>query len=662
MSQELRKVDRRRVLQGGLGLLVAASIPGCSFLDTKPAGSSAQAAAAGEKESPMLKALVDKGSLPPLADRLPKNPPVIKPLEGKAQYGGTWRSAMLTQEDTQWLWNALAYEPLVRWKPDKTGKPGYDEIEANVCEFTVNEDSTEITFKLREGLKWSDGKPCTADDLMFTLLDVQSDSGLHPDGIYDAFASPDTGKLAKHEKIDDRTVKLTYTAPQPGLMVQIADGIFLREGPYGMLLPKHYFQQFHLKYNPNANALAKKAGVGSWTDLLAQKQNPWTNPDQPTLAPWKVTTGLGKSSAVILTRNPYYWKVDDQGRQLPYIDACRVEVVQDAEVELLKVMNGEFGMQYRNFGTPQNKPVVAQNRGKGSYRIVEVPTQLTNTMIIGLNQTHKDPVKRALFSNKEFRAGLSYAIDRKEIIDAVYAGQGEPWQCAPPKDSPYYNEQLATQYLEFDAAKANEHLDKAGLTKKAANGMRLGADGKPVSVTVLVSESFPDHVEAIELVKKRWRAVGVELRSQAMSEDLYKERVKANAHDAGTWTGGTFVLPTGTGGDHYWVPTNDGSARYGIGWAQWYQSDGKEGVEPPAEIKKQLELFTKGRQEPDPAKTLDLGKQVLQIAADQFYYIGTSTVPNTYGVVKNDFHNVPDTMIEAVAPGIVHPEQFAIGQ
>jgi peptide/nickel transport system substrate-binding protein len=661
MSPDVRRVDRRRLLQGGLGLLVAASVPGCSFFDTKPAGAGAQAAAAGEKESPMLKALVDKGTLPPLAERLPKNPPVIKPIQGKAVYGGTWRSAMLTQEDTQWLWNALAYEPLVRWKPDKTGKPGYDEIEANVCEFTVNEDSTEITFTLREGLKWSDGKPCTADDLMFTLLEVQSDSLLHPDGIYDAFASPDTGKLAKHDKIDDRTVKLTYTAPQPGLMVQIADGIFLREGPYGMLLPKHYFQQFHIKYNPNANALAKKAGVGSWTDLLSQKQNPWTNPDQPTLAPWKVTTALGRGSAVTLTRNPYYWKVDDQGRQLPYIDNCRVEVVQDAEVELLKVMNGEFGMQYRNFGTPQNKPVVAQNRSKGSYRIFEVPTQLTNTMIIGLNQTHKDPVKRALFSNKEFRIGLSYAINRKEIIDAVYAGQGEPWQCAPPKDSPYYNEQLATQHLEYDVAKANEHFDKAGL-KKAADGRRLGQDGKPVSVTVLVSESFPDHVEAIELVKKRWRAVGIELRTQAMGEDLYKERVKANEHDAGTWTGGTFVLPTGTGGDHYWVPTNDGSARYGIGWAQWYQSEGKEGIEPPAEVKKQLELFTKGREEPDPAKTLDLGKQVLQIAADQFYYIGTSSVPDTYGVVKSDFHNVPDKMIEAVAPGIVHPEQFAIGQ
>ena len=312
MSGDVRKVDRRRVLQGGLGMLVAATVPGCSFFDTKPAGRRcAGRPRPVEKESPMLKALVDKGTLPPLAERLPKNPPVIKPLAGKAVYGGTWRSAMLTQEDTQWLWNALAYEPLVRWKPDKTGKPGYDEMEANVTEYTVDADSKEITFTLREGLKWSDGKPCTADDMLFTLLEVQCDAGLHPDGIYDAFASPDTGKIAKIEKVDERTVKLTYTAPQPSLIIQIADGIFLREGAYGMLLPKHYFQQFHLKYNPNANALAKKAGVGSWTDLFAQKQNPWTNPDQPTLAPWKVTTPLGKGSAVTLTRNPYYWKVDD---------------------------------------------------------------------------------------------------------------------------------------------------------------------------------------------------------------------------------------------------------------------------------------------------------------------------------------------------------------
>ncbi|GAB2607638.1 ABC transporter substrate-binding protein [Kribbella endophytica] len=657
-----RRLDRRRFLQGGLGLLAVATVPGCSFFDTKPAGSGAQVATAGEKESPMLKALVDKGSLPPLAERLPKNPPVIKPLQGKAVYGGTWRSAMLTQEDTQWLWYALAYEPEVRWKPDRTGKPGYDEIEANVCEYTVDAESKVFTFALRDGLKWSDGKPCTADDMLFAILEVSCDKDLHPDGIYDVYLSPDTEKLATIEKVDERTVRFTYTAPQPSLLSQIADATFLREGPYGMLLPKHYFQQFHKKYNPGVVAAAKKAGVGSWTDLFTQKQNVFTNPDQPTLAPWKVTTGLGKGSAVTLTRNPYYWKVDDAGRQLPYIDACRVEVVQDAQVELLKVMNGEFGMQYRNFGTPQNKPVVAQNRDKGGYRIFEVPTQLTNTMIIGINMVHKDPVKRALFSNKDFRVGLSYAINRKEVIDAVYAGQGEPWQCAPPKTSPFYNEQLATQHLAFDVAKANEHLDAAGLTKKAPDGRRLGADGKPVAVTVMVSESFPDHVEAIEFVKKRWRAVGIELRTQAISEDLYKERVQANDHDAGTWTGGVFLLPTGTGGDHYYVPTNDGSARYAIPWAQWYQSKGKKGTEPPAEVKKQLELFTQGRQEPDAAKALDLGKQVLQIAADQFYYIGISSVPNTFGVVKNDFHNVPEKMVEAVAPGLSHPEQFAIGQ
>ena len=212
MSGARRTIDRRRILHCGLGLLVAATVPGCSFFDTKPAGAGAQAAAAGEKESPMLKALVDKGSLPPLAERLPKNPPVIKPLSGTAQYGGTWRSAMLTQEDTQWLWYAMAYEPLVRWKPDKTGKPGYDEIEANVAEYTVDADSKEFTFTLREGLKWSDGKPCTADDMLFSVLEVQCDTGLHPDGIYDAFLSPDTGKLATIVKVDERTVRFTYSA------------------------------------------------------------------------------------------------------------------------------------------------------------------------------------------------------------------------------------------------------------------------------------------------------------------------------------------------------------------------------------------------------------------------------------------------------------------
>jgi peptide/nickel transport system substrate-binding protein len=660
---EPRRLSRRLLLQGGAGLLVTASLPGCSFLDTNPAEKAAAGtAAAGQKESPKLAALVEKGSLPPLEQRLPKNPVVVKPLTKAGTYGGTWRSAMLTEEDTQWLWNALAYEPEVRWKAEWTGKPGYDEIEANVAEFTVDAESKEFTFTLREGLKWSDGKPCTADDMLFAVLDVACDKDLHPDGIYDVYLSPDTEKLATIEKVDQRTVRFSYTAPQPSLLSQIADGTFLREGAYGMLLPKHYFQQFHKRYNPQADALAKKAGVSSWIDLLAQKQNVWTNPEQPTLAPWKVVTPLGKGSAVVVERNPFYWKVDDAGRQLPYIDSCRVEVIQDVEVELLKVMNGEFGMQYRNFGTPQNKPLVAKNREKGQYRIFEVPTRLTNAMIIGFNQTHGDPVKRALYRNKDFRAGLSHAINRQEIIEAVYAGQGKPWQCAPPEGSPYYLEQLATQFLEFDAAKANQHLDSAGLTKRNSNGIRLREDGKPVAFNVLVDTSFADHVEAIELIKKRWRAVGIEMRSEPVAESLYKERVSANQHDAAAWTGGAFNLPTGTGGNHYYVPSNGNSARQGILWAKWYVSKGQEGEVPPPEIKKQLELFIQMRHEADPDKALDLAKQVLQIAADQFYYIGTSSVPNTYGIVKNDFHNVPETMVEVVTPGLTHPEQYSIGQ
>lgn len=658
-----RTISRRMLLQGGTVLVAAAALPGCSFLNTDPAEKSdGGTAVAGQKEAPSLAELVEQGELPPLDERLPTNPMVVTPVSSPGVYGGTWRSAMVTEEDVQWMWYALAYEPLVRWASDWTGKPGYDEILPNVAEYTVNDDSTEFTFTLREGMKWSDGEPCTADDILFAVHDMACDPDLHPDGIYDVYLSPDTGEIADIQKVDERTVRFTYTAPQPSLLAQIAYSTFRREGPYGMLLPKHYLEQFHKKYNPDADSLAKDAGLDSWIDLIAQKQNQWTNPDQPTLAPWMVTTALGDGDAVIVDRNPYYWKVDEDGRQLPYIDRCRVEVLQDVEVELLKVMNGEYHMQYRNFGTPQNKPLVAENRESGGYELFDVATDLTNAMIIGFNQTHPDPATRELYQNLDFRVGLSHAIDRQEIIDAVYAGQGVPWQCAPSEDSPYYNEQLATQYLEFDEAKANEHLDAAGLTERNGDGIRLRADGKPVAFNVLVATDFPDHVEAMEMVKKRWRAVGVDMRTDPVAESLYKERVYANQHDAGVWTGGSFDVPTGTGGNHYFVPSNSGSARQGPQWAKWYESKGAEGEVPPPAVKKQIETFTAMRHEGDPDKALALAEQVLQMAADQFYYIGTCTAADTYGIVRDDFHNVPQAMVDVVPPGLTFPEQYYISE
>ncbi len=213
----------------------------------------------------------------------------------------------------------------------------------------------------------------------------------------------------------------------------------------------------------------------------------WSNPELPTLHAWRIVEPYGGGPRVVAERNPFYFKVGTEGHQLPYVDRLVYDVYQDKEALVLKALNGEIDMQDRHIATLQNKAVFADNRQKGGYRFYEV-TGSGNTSL-ALNLTHKDPVRRQIFQHQDFRIGLSHAINRQEVSDVVYVGQGEPYQIAPGPESVFYNEKLAKQYTEYDVKKANAHLDKV-LPNKDGEGFRLGPDGKRLSFTIEVTSAL----------------------------------------------------------------------------------------------------------------------------------------------------------------------------
>lgn len=651
-------LSRRGLLGTGSGMIAGAALTGCSLLETAPVPRDGDGAPnpSGPKgaEAPSLAAQVEAGKLPPVKERMPEQPLVVEPIESVGRYGGTWHSAMITQEDASWLGTIIGYEPLVRWARDWTDSPGTDEIQPNICEFAELEGGKVFEFTLRKGLRWSDGEPCTAEDFRFTYEDVNVYPDMHPGGLYGLWLSPDTERPAEFTIVDDTKIRFTFTAPKPGFLNEIASGVT-------MVLPKHYFEQFHPKYNKNVDDLVKKARLNDWVQLYEAKAEDWMNAEVPTLNPWKLITPLGEGTSVVAERNPYYWKTDSEGSQLPYIDKIQCEVLLDVEVELLKIVNGELDLQMRNFSTVRNKPVVARGQEQGDYRIFPISATGTNTMVIGFNQTLKDKNKAALYANKDFRVGLSYAINRQRIIDTVYAGQGKPWQGAPLEGDPVYDEEFGTQFTEYSEEKANASLDAAGVTERDGDGYRLH-DGKRVIIPVVVNSAMPDHVDAFELIKEDWQAVGIELQQQRVSETLYWERVEANQAECSSWTGGDFEIRATQGSNHYFLPTNPrGSSRYGHTWALWYSTDGKEGEEPPAPVKKQLELFDRMRTTYDADEATKLGKEIISLAKDLFVYIGICTPPETYGIVKNTMKNVPGSVPGAVgymAPGPSNPEHF----
>jgi len=270
-------------------------------------------------EAPMLAEMVDAGELPIVDERLPANPLVLAPIHEIGQYGGTLRS-FGSEWGGQWHESQYGHSAL-RWIDDGLGiAPGMVE------EWESNDDASEWTLYFRKGLKWSDGAPCTVDDVLYWWDDMVNNNE-HAD------SPPDFGQAggeqAKFIKIDDTTLKLKYVAPSPLTEGRLAMWVNAGIGPR-WIAPAHYLKQFHPDYSDAADF-----------EEHDEKMLFRENPDCPTLTSWMCVEnepGLSRLSV----RNPYYYAVDTSGNQLPYIDYVSETVVADKETQVLTLLNGEI--------------------------------------------------------------------------------------------------------------------------------------------------------------------------------------------------------------------------------------------------------------------------------------------------------------------------------
>ncbi|NED96298.1 ABC transporter substrate-binding protein [Phytoactinopolyspora alkaliphila] len=647
-------IDRRRFLAAGGLVAVAAGIPGCGFFSTDP-GTDAGDSSLDEdaRESPQLSERVEKGELPPLEQRLPAAPMVIHPVERAGVYGGQWRNALIGSSTTR-LHYTLAYENLVRWNLD------WDELVPNVAEsFEVSDDATRYVLHLRAGMKWSDGEPFTADDIVFAYNNIVLDERVTPN-VARTFTSG--GVPAELERLDDQTVAFTFAGPQALFLEDIASQ------PSNVLtrIPKHYFERFHEDFNADADGAAKDAGFPGWIDFLTSSTNVsgtyWQQPDIPRLHAWVPTSGLGDGQRLVFERNPYYWKTDPDGRQLPYVDSVAFDIVNDEASLLLQVMQGDIDLMDRHVNTTENRPVLSREQEEAGFRFFGLVSDKINTMTIILNLTCADEVKREIFNNKDFRIGLSHAINREEIIATVHAGQGVPRQVAPSEGSDFYDEQMATQYTEYDVDLANEHLDEAGYTDRDSSGIRLGPDGNPIRFQIDASTGAgkPELIDSLELVVNYWREVGVDMRINPVDQTLFAERRDNNQNDGMVWDGdgGVDVMMV----PYYYVPTFT-AAGWATQWTAWYASGGESGETPPEPTRRQMELYDELKTRTDLGERVELMREVVAIARDEFYLIGISSALPGYGVVHNRFRNMVGETFFATNfpyPGATNPEQYFI--
>lgn len=597
-------------------------------------------------EAPTLTELVKQGKLPPVEKRLPEEPLVVVPVEKIGEYGGTLRSCMLGRGDTAGLTRDIGYEGLVRWSADCT------KVVPNIAKmWRVTDEGKTFTFYLRKGMKWSDGQPFTADDILFWYDDVLLNKELTPTIPKWLTAN---GQVVKVEKLDDYTIRFKFAEPQ-GLFLQrlaMADGL-------GIILPKHYLKQFHIKYasKEKLDALVKEKKLTDWFSLFHNMNDKWMNPELPVILAWKVITPLGVGTRVTFERNAYYWKIDTAGNQLPYIDRVSYEIIENVEVGLMKLLNGEYDLETRKIASLENYPVLAENKDKVGYRFfTQVPTH-GNDLVFAFNLNHKDPVLRKIFNDKRFRIAMSLALNRKDFIDLIYLGKSVPRQPSPLPGTPLYNEKLEKQYIEYDPVRANKLLDEIGL-KRGSDGWRLRPDGKTLTITIEVDAGKKNREDAAALAKKFWDAVGIKTAVKAMDRTLFYTRKAAAEHDVNIWTG-----PGGidTLLDPRWYFPFSSESNFAPLWALWYTSGGKSGEEPPSDVKRQMQLYNEILKTSSEKKQIFLMKQLLDISVKNFYVIGICSAPKEFGVARNNLRNIPEETVTSwtyVTPGPVNTCQF----
>ena len=594
-------------------------------------------------------------------NNLPENPLVVTPTEKVGKQGGDWNHALVGGGSLSMLIRYQAYEPLVRFNMDWTG------IEANVAEsYEVSPDATEYTIHLRKGHKWSDGEPFTTADAQFWYDAYLTDTDTNQGGNAWWKAGGETAKL---EVVDEQTFKVIFKAPNGFFLQQLA---WAQQDQISRT-PSHYLKQFHIKYNPDADKLAKEQGLESWIALFQREagfldDNTFfqAQTKRPTLNAWAFDLEGASAPGVsteqtIAVRNPYYFKVDTEGTQLPYFDRIVYQMVADPEVLLLKTLQGEVDMMDQYIATPANKPVLFDGKEAGGYDFYTLKETAANVMVFQLNLNHLDPVKNALFNNKDFRIAMSHATDRQALIDAVFVGQGKPAQPSIIEGDPLYNEQLATQYVEFDPDKANQMLD-ALLPNKDGDGYRLDEQSRRMSIIFELDQTRTTFLDMFELVVPMYQAVGIDAQVRSMDRSLWEERVRrgrefdATAHQFGANSGIAAMLDA-----RYFVPLNSNSL-YAPGWSLYFADPTAENaIEPPADVKAQQEAYKDLLATADPAAQGEKMAKILQTAADQFLVWGVSLPPDSYGIVKNNMVNVTKTMPNSFGwptPGPTRPEQF----
>jgi peptide/nickel transport system substrate-binding protein len=608
-------------------------------------------AAAEYQESPALTTDVTAGKLPPVAQRLPETPLVSEPDRPELQpgrFGGELRMLMGRAQDTRMM-VVYGYSRLVRYNAKL-------ELVPDILESVENEGDKVFTLKLRKGHRWSDGHPFTTEDFRYWWEDIANNKSLAPVGPPKEMM-PD-GQKPNIEVIDDTSIRYSWPVPNPYFLPKLAGA-----SPLYIYKPAHYLKQFHAKYANKAKLeeAVRNANVRGWAPLHNRLDNSYRNdnPDLPTLEPWMLVT-RPPADRFVFARNPYFHRVDVEGRQLPYIDRV-VGIVADGRLIPPKTGSGESDLQARNISF-SDFTFLRRAAKRNDFSVNLWNTARGAHLALYPNLNVSDPAWRALIRDVRFRRALSLAINRHEINQVVYFGLAIEGQNTVLPKSPLYKPEYRDAYAKFNVAEAKRLLDELGLKKRDGRGVRLLPDGRPLEVIVETAGEDTEQTDVLELIHDSWLDAGIKLYSRPLQRDVLRNRLFSGQTIMTIWFGLENGIPTPEMSPEELAPVSQQGMQWPK-WGQYHETGGSAGekIDDPAAVEL-MDLDKAWEHASGNEERSRIWHRMLAINAEQVYSIGLVASVKQPVVVSNKLRNVPSEGIYNFDPGaffgIYRPDMF----
>lgn len=603
----------------------------------------AMPAAAGAQmlvEPPSLAPLVEGGKLPPLAQRLPDTPVVLamdQPGQSIGRHGGTLNTIMARSKDVR-LMVVYGYARLVKFDRNLNLVP-------DILERIEVKDGKIFTFYLRPGHKWSDGQPFTTEDFRYYWEDVANNDLLSPIGP-SALLRVD-GELPTVTFIDKTTLRYAWSKPNPAFLPALAGA-----RPFYIYRPAHYLRKYHARYNDTEklNAKAKQKGQRSWAALHNKYDHQYKNKniELPTLQPW-VNTTEGPAERFIFKRNPYYYKIDRNGLQLPYIDQV-IFSIASGKIIPAQVGTGQSDLQARYLRFA-NFTFLKANEKKSRYQVRLWRIAKGSHLTLFPNLNVNDPVWRKLLREVRFRRALSLAVDRFELNQVIYYGLAIEAQNTVLPESTLFRKEYQKAWAKHDPSQANRLLDSLGLDKRNDSGIRLLPDGRPIEIIVESTGESTEEADILELVADQWAKVGVKMLTKPSQREVMRNRIYAGETLMAISSGLENGVPTADMDPSGLAPTEQVQYQWSK-WGQYRESNGRMGQPIDMAVPKRLAaLNAKWRLATGTAQRRDIWHEMLAINADRVFTIGLISGVLQPVVVRNNLRNVPVKGIYNWDPG-----------